>query len=311
MNGNADTFFGFPLDELTTENPRALRYLIRAWIAEHGTEPTDFDEDLEKLRPLFHSHVTGNRVRDRVKTLDRIPQSRPYIPDVFFLPIDSERGLVTPEGRALIETTRDNNSDPSPADAVAAVARFYGDSLRAWMAKSVETGLVPLPSVGFVIFLLINGSVGPERAMRFPSKQDEEADLARVVMDVASTFSSSVHGPAIKTKERAQLRTSWVVSQAVRHLGKRLTRDSDRRTGLASIWVEEEQIPQLLTDIAIAIHARGRATPEDVAAAFDAAVAHYQQGRVILGAWGISHERRRHTQQLREGLLEATYRVRV
>lgn len=176
MNGNADTFFGFPLDELTTENPRVLRYLIRAWIAEHGTEPTDFDEDLEKLRPLFHSHVTGNRVRDRVKTLDRIPQSRPYIPDVFFLPIDSERGLVTPEGRALIETTRDNNSDPSPADAVAAVARFYGDSLRAWMAKSVETGLVPLPSVGFVIFLLINGSVGPERAMRFPSKQDEEAE---------------------------------------------------------------------------------------------------------------------------------------
>lgn len=304
-----DAFFGFPLTELTIDDPRIVRYLARAWAIEHGAEPSDFTDDLDKLRPLFHSHVTGTRVRDHVKALNRIPLSRPFIPDIFFLAVDSERGLVTPEGRALIEAAR-TDATISPTDTVTAIAQFYGESLRSWMGKSVETGLVPLPSVGFAIFLLINGSVGTERAMRFPNNQDEEADLASVVMSVASTFSTTVHGPAIKTKERAQLRTSWVVSQAIRHLGRGLTRDTDKRTGLASIWIEQDRVPDLLTEIAIAIRARDKTSHTDLAAAYDAAVAEYERGRVILGAWGISHERRRHTQQVRNDLLDAFYQVR-
>ncbi|WP_152926108.1 hypothetical protein [Microbacterium sp. GCS4] len=301
--------FGFPLHELAEDDSRIVRYLTRAWTTEHGAPPFDLEDDLDKLRPLFQSHVTGTRVREHVKALTPVPMSRPFIPEVFFLAVDADRGLVTPEGRALIEAAQDPTTGQA-AGLVNTIAQFYGESLRAWMAKSVETGLVPLPSAGFAMFLLINGSIGQQRAMVFPREKHEEADLATVIMDVASIFSTTVHGPAIKPKERAQLRTSWVVSQAVRHLGTSLSRGSDRKTGLASIWIEEDHTTTLLNDISVAIRARSRATPSDIEAAFDAAVAEYERGRVILGAWGISHERRRQTQQIREDFLEAFYRVR-
>lgn len=309
MSHAGPLFFGFPLHELAEDDSRIVRYLTRAWTNEHGTPPSDLDEDLDKLRPLFQSHVTGTRVREHVKSLKPLRMSRPFIPEVFFLAVDADRGLVTPEGRALIEAAQDQ-TEPQAASLVDTIAQFYGDSLRAWMAKSIETGLVPLPSAGFAMFLLINGSVGQQRAMQFPSEKHEEADLATVIMDVASIFSTTLHGPAIKAKERVQLRTSWVVSQAVRHLGNSMSRGSDRKTGLASIWVEEDHTNALLSDISVAIRARSRATHSDVEAAFDAAVAEYERGRVILGAWGISHERRRQTLQIREDFLEAFYRVR-
>lgn len=312
MTGNPSELFGFELDDLDDLGASMITYLERAWRLEHDSAPVDLDEDLDKLRALFQSHVTGNRVRDHIKTLPRIPLSRPYIPEKFFLDVDADRGMVTPEGRGIIEAARVSAEERAATAATIAnaVALFYGESLRTWMAKSVETGLVPLPSVGFAIFLLINGSIGEPRAMRFPNQQDEEADLAKVVMTVASTFSSTLHGPPIKPKERTQLRTSWVVSQAVRHLGRNITRGSDKKTGVASIWVEADHVDALLDDISIAIRARGKAEDADVEAAFDAAAAEYESGRVILGAWGISHERRRQTQQLRQGLLDAFQRAR-
>jgi hypothetical protein len=309
----APRVLGFALDDLDALGDSLPRYLERAWKVEHETDPADFDEDLTKLRPIFQSHVTGNRVRDHIKTLGRIPGSRPFLPDALFLPVDADRGMVTPEGRAILEVARARAHDRS-ADLTrisGAVAEFYGGSLRSWLSKAVETGLVPLPSIGFVLFLLINGSIGEQRAMRFPNQKDEEADLAGVVMDVASTFSSHVHGPTIKPKERMQLRTSWVVSQAVRHLGAHIARDSDKKAGLASIWVEGDRIDSLLQAIAVAIHARGHAEHGDVAIAFDAALSVYDGGRVLLGAWGISHERRRQTQHLRENLLAAFDRTRA
>lgn len=303
--------FDTSLDEVDAYGAPMLAYLQRAWQLEHDSSPVDFDEDLDKLRPLFQSHVTGTRVRDHIKTLPRNPLPRPFIPDVFFLNVDSERGIVTPEGRALIDIAGVPAEERANRAAALSnsVALFYGHSLRTWMAKSIETGLVPLPSVGFVIFLLINGSLGEERAMRFPNHKDEEDALAGVIMNVASTFSTTLHGPAIKPKERAQLRTSWVISQAVRHLGRSITRGPEKRTGVATIWVDPDGVSPLLEDIARAIHAR-KAEPADVEAAFDAAVDEYDRGRVLLGAWGISHERRRQTQQFRDGLLEAYFRTR-
>ena len=311
MSEESVFLFGTSLDEVEVFGAPMLAYLERAWQLEHDSTPVDFEEDLERLRTVFQSHVTGTRVREHTKTLPRNPLPRPFIPDIFFLSVDADRGMVTPEGRALIDVAHVAPEDRAGRAAMLSnsVALFYGDSLRTWMAKSIETGLVPLPSVGFAIFLLINGSLGEERAMRFPNQKDEEDALASVIMNVASTFSTTLNGPAIKPKERAQLRTSWVISQAVRHLGRSITRGPDQRTGVATIWIDEDRITPLLEDIARAIHAR-KAEPAEVEAAFDAAIDEYDRGRVLLGAWGISYERRRQTQQLRDGLLEAYFRTR-
>lgn len=305
--------FGFDLSELESSSSTTLiRYLERAWAIEHGAEPLDLQEDLERLRPIFQSHVTGSRVRDHIKTLPRIPLARPFIPHTLFIAVDSDRGIVTPEGRAVIELVRSEMSGRRSdlAEVAQEVAEFYGESLRSWIGKAVETGLVPLPSAGFAVFLLVNGSVGEMNAMRFPNLKDEELDLAAIVMNVASAFSTGVQGPPIQEKEKTQLRTSWVISQAVRHLGGNLTRGSGSNGGVASIWVEEGRVNAVLTEIVGAVRAREKATRADLERAFNDALKAYESGRVLLGAWGISHERRRSTEELRTQLLAAFDRVR-
>jgi hypothetical protein len=300
---DTQSLYGLALKDVAAGGfPALVDYLARAWQVEHGIEFDDLEDDFDKLQRVFQSHVSGKGLRDHVKSLGSLNEQRPYVPEPLIIAVASNQAIVTPEGRVVLEASRAGTrwSEADDLRCASKLAVFYGESLRGWISRASESGLLPTPSAGFVVFLMINGSVGPERAMRFPNNAAEETELAEIVMGVASSFSEGIGGPAIGAKERMQLRTSWVISQATRHLGRYITRGARDSSGVGSIWLEEP-IAGLVDALAVSIKARGVGVQE-FGAAFEAALSQYEHGRQALSAWRIGHERQRQTDEIRSSL---------
>lgn len=306
----AHTLFGVSRGLEQAERDAIRGYLHAAWIAQYGRMPSTLSVDLETLSALFRSHVQAKRLRDAAEDLDIIALRRPLLPEAVFVPVDDRRGFVTPEGRVLLEELEsgDNSSDQiltrdSLLRACAIAADFYGSHQRRWMRKELAGGDVRPGTLGFILFLLINNSIGFDHALFLPSSQSDEEALARTILPVVNKFSVSVGGSAVRPRESERLRSNWIVTEAKRQMPRHVSRLDDKR--VITYWIEPSSEFDLIDELGFQIARRRMVTVDILDEALRATLSEYELARPMLASWGLSHERAGHTQRVFDALLSA------
>ena len=300
---------------LETEERTAIRmYLRSAWRAQYGRMPSTLSADLETLKGLFRSHVLAKRLRDAAEDLNIIAARRPILPEAIFVAVDDDRGFVTPEGRVLLDELE--RAEQSSAhiinrdtliDAYALIADFYGGSHRQWMRKELTGGNLRPATLGFAIFLLINNSLGSNRALLLPSSIEEEHMLAGRILPVVSEFSTSIGGSPVRQRETERLRSNWIITETKRQLGPYIARVDDGRT--VKFWIEEERENGLIDELGRQLARRKLLSVSELQSALDKTLIKYDVARPMLTSWGLAHERSGHTAKVVNELTKAFTRA--
>jgi hypothetical protein len=292
---------------------------------QHDRPPGDLAADLELMhKTLFNPVAREERLR---QTLTRLHDGLafappPEMPDTLATPFGEDSWLLTPEGRVALpclERTlaagRDEWCVVDEVD-IHAAEHLLATTYRRWtryrldrvvsLAAGRDTRLMLPAAIATVLLLLVNGNVGPERALDQPKEQRDQALLDAAVVEPIRAFAD-----AIATSNRARDARHWrlyngyALSEARRRLGSALVleripdRVDDKRLYIAA--GSEAHIVH-----ALARELRERQIPrEQIADAFDQLTRAYTQVRPRLAAFGAAFERPSHTSQLRGQLLGA------
>lgn len=224
----SDTLFGVPLSLEPMTVDQCVRILSRSWIELMGTQPGDLDEDLTVLARVFASGAKARVLKDAVYSL---PPARPedrLLPAETLVQVDGG-SLITPEGRILLDVLaglqRAGRTTIEVSEQVSALQRAV--ALRAmwqrtWLKKQFE-GTLSAPPLGAALFLLVNGSIGPESALVLPAADADDRDLGRIVLPLIAAFSAAVGGRVPETD--VGVREHWAFSQVSRILGRDVARE--------------------------------------------------------------------------------------
>jgi hypothetical protein len=311
------TFFGVSRGLDRTERDAIVNYLREAWYAQYNQSPSTLSVDLEILSSIFRSHVQAKRLRDAAENLSPIVIRRPLLPEAVFVAVDDRRGFVTPEGRVLLEYIQTGNvatskviSRDDMVQAYAVIAEFYGSNHRRWMRKELAGGDVRPGTIGFVVFLLINNSVGKDRALYLPTAQADEEALAKTILPCVNVFTVGIGGGEIKQRESGRLRSNWIVTESNRQMPRYISRLDEQRG--VKYWIEPNTEQELIDELGAHIARRKMVSGRILDEALQAARSEYETARPMLASWGLSHERAGHTRQVMDRLLTSYHRsVRV
>jgi hypothetical protein len=281
-------------------------FLTAAWQLQFGARPADLEADLAALRRLFRPDLTGKVARAEFVELPRLALERPKgLPDAALIELPGARGLITPEGRLLLDLISGPSSTISDEDLLSAHARlseFYGVAYRERLLAIADGGDLRPNTIGFVLFLILNGSIGPERAFRIPEDSEQEAQLAAALFEVLDAFADGLGATPLVAGQRRRLRSNWVLTESSAQLPLFVSHEGDR------YWLLEDTAPEVAEHLGGLLAARRDATP---AATFEAALAAsaeaYRQARPTLAAMSLAHDRpNRTTNELNR--LAAAYR---
>ena len=282
-------------------------FLRSAWKAQFGRPPATLTGDLDRLKDLFKTGASAKRLRESVNGLPKVTPPRLEVPEAVFISIEERRGLVTPEGRILLEELvriREEGSQVLSREAVvratSIAARTYGTWQREWLTQRVSgTGLRP-GTYGFVLLLLINGSTTADRGLRVPVEGDRERQLAESIAPVIDAFAEAMGGKPMNKTEASRLRSNWRVTEARRHLFGRVMRE-ERETD-AIFWINDEDAT--LDALGERLARREGLSLEQLDSALQAVVKAYELARPALSALGAAHDRRAHTDHVTRGLAD-------
>lgn len=310
----AHTLFGVSRGLDVDEREAIVRYLRAAWLAQYGRPTSTLSVDLETLADLFRSHVQGKRLRSASEGLAAIKERRPLLPEAVFVAVDDQHGFVTPEGRVLLEELERADSTEALVlsrdallSASALIADFYGTRQRQWMRKELAGGDVRPGTLGFLIFLLVNNSIGRDRSLSLsPAKSDEEA-LASRILPVINAFATGVGGSPVKPRERERLRSNWIITEAKRQMGRFVDRADEARA--VRFWIEPTREAALIDELGRQLARRKGVTVDDLEAALVRTLEAYDEARPALTSWGLAYERTNHTRQVRDALVGAFARA--
>lgn len=312
----AHTLFGVSRGLDVEEREAIVQYLRAAWGAQYGRPPSTLSVDLETLADLFRSHVQAKRIRAAAESLRAIGERRPLLPEAVFVAVDDQRGLVTPEGRVLLdELERADADEPlvlsrdALLSASALIADFYGTRQRQWMRKELAGGDVRPGTFGFLVFLLVNNSIGRDRSLSLPSAQDDEEALASRILPVINAFTTGVGGSPVKPRERERLRSNWIITEAKRQMGRLVDRADEDRT--VRFWIEPARETALIDELGRQLARRKGLTVASLGEALDRTMEAYDKARPTLTSWGLAHERTNHSRQVRDALVAAFTRAGI
>lgn len=302
------TLFGVSRGLEADERLAICGYLRAAWRAQYGRAPSTLSVDLELLADLFRSHVQAKRLRDAADKLDAVLERRPVLPEAIYVAVDKNRGFVTPEGRVLLEEL-DREEQPSEQvisrDAILAcntlIADFYGGQQRQWMRKELSGGDLRPATLGFLVFLLINNSIGERRAFLLPASPPDEEKLAARVLPVVNAFSMSIANNPVKAREQERLRSNWIITETKRQMSRFISRLDIERS--VSIWIIEDGEDNLIAELGQQLAKRKTLTPSIVRTSLENTVREYDNARPMLTSWGLAHERPGHTSHVIQLLL--------
>src|SRR3954447_14997280 len=101
------TLFGISRGLDASELRELVDFLRDAWRAQYAQDPSTLSADLDRLADVFRSHASPKRLRAAASAL-RPARGRPvHLPRQVYVPVDDQRGFVTPEGRVLLEHLSD------------------------------------------------------------------------------------------------------------------------------------------------------------------------------------------------------------
>jgi hypothetical protein len=276
-------------------------FLRLAWHAQHGKPPSTLTADLERLRDVFKTGASGKRIRDLVAGLPKLSRRPASVGDEVFIRVDDHHGLVTPEGRVLLEelgSMRGRGEQVLSRDAMlratALVADAYGSWQRDWLSQQLGSTSLRPGTYGVVLFLLLNGSTSRETALRLPADEGQERALAQTVLPVIDVFATHLGGKEMNNREAARLRSNWRLTEARRHLFQRVRVEDEG--GDAYVWIDDED--ETLRLLAERLSARRDLDLATLHTALEAAATAYTSSRPTLASWGVAHDRSNRTRQI-------------
>jgi hypothetical protein len=302
--------------DLPAERQEGARiYLVQAWEAQFGHPPSTLSADLDALAELYRPDLPPKGLRLLADDLAPIAGARPLLPESLFIPVDDQRGLVTPEGRILLEFMSrfpgDPDTDETGADLAALVGRlldFYSKPRRDWMTKTVTGGDLRPATLGFVVFLLINGSTGAARALRIPNSASDETRLAGPVIGVVNTFSKGIGGTPLRGRELTRLRSNWAITEASRQMPGIVRYEPKVGSVNARAYVVDGAEDRTIDALASALIKRKDFARSSLMNALGNTVNAYEDVRPLLKSWGLSWETMSHTHDVVAGVEESVMR---
>jgi hypothetical protein len=308
------TLFGFSRGLEPDELAQIEDFLRDAWAAQHGQPPSTLSADLDRLKPLFKTNASAKKLREIVNDLRAVGRVRPELPSAAFVPVDDKRGLVTPEGRILLdELVRLRESEElvlgreAVLRATGRAATAYGGWQREWMTQQLEGGDLRPGTYGFVLFLLFNGSLDEPTGLPMPAEDREELQLAEVVVPVIDAFAVALGGTAMNQREARRLRSNWRVTEARRQMFDQVRRAV--RGEIAIYWIDNER--KAVSVLAERLASRSDLTVDRLQEALKATTEAYDSVRSQLNAIRLAHDRRTRTERLVAELVDGFTRVRA
>ncbi len=309
------TFFGLSRLLPSAERLVLEDFFSAAWTTQYGRPPGSLSGDLERLAWIFGADATPKRLRDTIIKLPQLAVQPPSVPSALWVTVDERRGLVTPEGRVALEqlrTLREQDRDSITTAEVAFAADLVAGAYRMWRQQWIErnlggAGLRP-GSYGWVLLLLVNGSVTRDTALRLPDAEPQERQLAAVVMPVIDAFAEEFGRESQSSREGSRLRSNWRVTQAHALLFEVVKRKDDA-DGDAFFWVEPEG--RAIQTVGKRLAARRGLDLDTLSRALARLIAAYETARPTLSAFGAAHDRRAHTRHVVDEITEVFARERA
>lgn len=213
-----ETAFGVSRLLERDESEELRRFLEEAWSAQFNSLTESVEADLTKLRRWFRPDHKLSNLRAQAVTLAPMSSPPPAIlPEACFVRLGGSRGLVTPEGRALLELLRRDGEQidaPSLHEVTAAVTEFYGHGYRAYLARKLMGGDSRPTTTAFLFFLLLNGSIGPQFGVKRPSVEADERRAMQVIATTIEPIALAIGGKPIPKGNRAAMKGNWILTES-------------------------------------------------------------------------------------------------
>lgn len=303
------------------EAARIRDALSMAWVHQEGTPPGDLSRDLDRLRlGLFNPIARGKTLREAIARLPMAPTDLPLDNNSeLFLSVGGGRVAVTPEGRVAIELishelaqTGDDAVVLTPdaqGGAQALLRRYYREAAtkRLLDVVKLQEGVAPKlapAGIGAVLFLLVNGSTTPDRALLRPRRMAPGSAQAVSFQTVDAVWQRSIEAFAETLEPHAGKRKAEHYSL---DRGYALTEAKRRLAGAVQIgaatYIDPGAEAEAFGMVIRELRSRG-ATAASAGAAFDALLQTYRELLPKLASQGVAHERPIRTRELRARLVE-------
>lgn len=280
---------------------------------QYGRPPGDVSADLQAMRDLvFNPVAREERLRQTLSRLaveDRSGPPPEHITELMLLPAGDELWLVTPEARVAIPVLErclnECVSDWCYVDDVDihAAEHLLLAITRGWARYRLDRtlqlqageGARMLPvAIGIPLLLIVNGNIGPAKAMRQPKELADQQSLDQALVAPVRCFAEAISGkPSSFSDRHLALYNGYALSEARRRLGTalRLDRvdDPSQHHARKSLYIAEGQDEDVLEVLARELRARG-VSAETVSEAYQQLVNAYGDARPTLAAFGIVHE---------------------
>jgi hypothetical protein len=315
---------------------RMTRDMVETTIAElrfrfqrqYGRPIGDLLTDLSEMRQLvFNPVAREERLRQTLTRLAAEDKSGPppeHVPDLILLPVAHELWLVTPEARTAIPVLerclKEASGDWCSVDDVDihAAEHLLLDVTREWAHHRLDRtiqlqageGARMLPvAIAIPLLLIVNGNVGPERAMTQPKDPADQELLDHALVAPVRRFAEAIPGRTSDFSDRhLALYNGYALSEARRRLGDDLRLERIDTGGQhhprKALYLAAGRQDATLSFLRRELLARG-ATPDQVEHAYDELVRAYGEVRPTLAAFGIVHDNPTNTRRTRSALIKA------
>ena len=275
---------------------------------------------------LFDPVAREERLRRELDQLrGRLSWSPPAeTPELLSLPIGGDAWLLTPEGRMAISPLRAalqaSGNDQVAVDEldIAAAEHALADTYRQWtryrlsrvlsLREGQDRPMLPA-AIGTILFLLINGNLGPETALPQPKSAEKQARLDAAVTAPIERFAQAIDRGRKGSRadsRHLQLYNGYGLSEARRRLGNDivLERDPQDSEGGKRLYIPAEAEARVVAAVAKELSARKVSKPE-LGNAFEQMTKAYEEQRPQIAAFGIANAKPSRNQRLRDELLES------
>ena len=272
------------------------------------------ESDLDLMKHWFDPIASGKRLREVLSSIPIAPTFEGSLPAPAILIVDSERSLLTPEGRVLLwaiesSTLGQTYSDVYIAAGTAQMGLTALSSLyREWSRQRIdgvagllngETATLRPTAAGLLLVLLLNRNTSPERRLPAPESPLASDEMSTAIAAPAIAFARELAGSERASERGIDLYRGWGMGEISRRLGSGLHRAAD------GVWITPEAEPAARRRLIEAMADRPPNVRLRLGKAIDAALAEYERVRPALSGLGLAHERPSNTRKLKTDLLAA------
>lgn len=298
---------------MTPARARAISDAVtRVWRFQMGTPPGQLDRDLESLKMYFDPIASGTRLRTALASLPSIDEDLVEgIPTSILITAGEERFLVTPEGRGALDclaAALDEGGEVTVIrqEWVIGVEHRLLALYRSWARQRLDkvlklqggSGPPMLPqTIAAVLVLLVNGSIGPKKALVRPEETDRRRAVDMALAGPVEAFASAI-ARGSRRPEHYSIYGGYALTEARRRLSDALSSSHD----LYVVAGKEDGV--------VAFLGRDLARRQDVdeprvREAFDHLASAYRQAVPLLASLGLAFESASHTRAVGKRLQAA------